>query len=166
MLRGTANATMTTPTLVVIALAGLVVIALIFAASIYNRLVTLRNRYLNAFSQIDVQLKRRHDLIPNLVEAVKGYMAHERQTLERVIAARNAAAGALAGTDPRSAAAIASLAGPENALVAAVGQLTAINESYPNLKADQTAAPLMEELSSTETRVAFARQACNAAVML
>ena len=105
---------MTTSTLAVIVVAGLVVIAAIFGASIYNRLVTLRNRYLNAYSQIDVQLKRRHDLIPNLVEAVKGYMAHERQTLERVIQARNAAAGALASADPRNSAAMFSLAGAES----------------------------------------------------
>ena len=128
--------------------------------------MTLRNRYLNAYSQIDVQLKRRHDLIPNLVEAVKGYMAHERQTLERVIQARNAAAGALAGTDPRNSVAMLSLAGAESALVAALGQLMALKESYPNLKADQNASRLMEELSSTENRVAFARQAYNDAVML
>src|SRR4051794_8532121 len=113
---------MTTSTLAVIVVASLEVIVSIVGASIYNRLVTLRNRYLNAFSQIDVQLKRRHDLIPNLVEAVKGYMAHERETLERVIAARNAAAGALAGTDPRRASAVLSLAGAESALVAALGQ--------------------------------------------
>jgi LemA protein len=129
-------------------------------------LVTLRNRYLNAYSQIDVQLKRRHDLIPNLVEAVKGYMAHERQTLERVIQARNAASGALASADPRNSAAMLSLAGAESALVSALGQLMALKESYPNLKADQNAARLMEELSSTENRVAFARQAYNDAVML
>lgn len=157
---------MTITTLAVIVIAGLVVIAAIFAASIYNRLVTLRNRFLNAYSQIDVQLKRRHDLIPNLVESVKGYMAHERQTLERVIYLRNAAAGALAANDPRNSTAMSSLASAEGALVAALGQLFALKESYPNLKADQNASRLMEELSSTENRVAFARQAYNDAVML
>src|SRR3954466_7940597 len=104
---------MTSTLILIVTTVAVIVLLGAPAAAVYNRLVTLRNRYLNAFSQIDVQLKRRHDLIPNLVEAVKGYMAHERQTLERVIAARNAAAGALAGTDPRSAAAIASLAGAE-----------------------------------------------------
>jgi LemA protein len=157
---------MTAATITVIAVAAFVVLAGIICASIYNRLVTLRQRVLNGFSQIDVQLKRRHDLVPNLVEAVKGYMAHEKQTLERVIAARNSAVQTLATTNPRDGAAVASLAGAENALLAALGQLVALKESYPSLKADQNAARLMEELSSTENRVAFARQAYNDAVML
>lgn len=153
-------------TIIVIVVAALVVLGSILCAAIYNRLVTLRNRYLNAYSQIDVQLKRRHDLIPNLVEAVKGYMAHERQTLERVIQARNAAAGALASTDPRNSATVLTLAGAESALAGALGQLLAIKETYPDLKADQNARGLMEELASSENRVAFARQAYNDAVML
>jgi LemA protein len=153
--------------IILISVVAAVIILLIIAiAMVYNRLVTLRNRNLNAYSQIDVQLKRRHDLIPNLVETVKGYMAHEQQTLQRVIEARNAAAGALANTDPRSAAAIQTLAGAENALASALGQLFALKEAYPNLKADQHASRLMEELSSTENRVAFARQAYNDSAML
>jgi LemA protein len=153
-------------TIVIIVAVAAVVLCIIAGAMIYNRLVTLRNRNLNAYAQIDVQLKRRHDLIPNLVETVKGYMAHEQQTLERVIQARNAAVGALASTDPRSAATIQALASAENALGAALGQLFALKEAYPNLKADQQAARLMEELTSTENRVAFARQAYNDSVML
>jgi LemA protein len=146
---------------------AVVVLACIGGAAVYNRLVTLRQRYLNAFAQIDVQLKRRHDLIPNLVEAVKGYMAHERQTLEAVIAARNVAAGAVAtaAADPRNAAAIASAAGAENALVGALAQFRVVSEAYPNLKADRGVTQLMEELTSTENRVGFARQAYNDAVM-
>lgn len=145
---------------------GFVILAAAFAAGLYNRLVTLRQRVLNAFSQIDVQLKRRHDLIPNLVESVKGYMAYEKSTLEQVIAARNAAAAARAATDPRSAGSVALLAGLENQLMGALGQLIGLKEAYPSLKADQNAGRLMEELSSTENRVAFARQAYNDAVML
>jgi LemA protein len=152
--------------IVVVALAAVLVVGGISCAVIYNRLVTLRNRYLNSYSQIDVQLKRRHDLIPNLVETVKGYMAHEKQTLQQVIEARNAAAGALANTDPRSAASLAALAGAENALAAALGKFMALKEAYPDLKANQNALRLMEELSSTENRVAFARQAYNDSVML
>jgi LemA protein len=157
---------MSGPTIAAMIVAAVIVLAAIVIVGIYNRLVTLRQRMLNAFSQIDVQLKRRHDLIPNLVEAVKGYMAHEQQTLERVIQARNTAVNALQDIDPRSAAAIASLAGAENALVGALGQLLAVKEAYPNLKADQNVSRLMEDLSSTENRVAFARQAYNDAVTL
>jgi LemA protein len=153
-------------TIAIIVAVAAVILCIIAVAMIYNRLVTLRNRNLNAYAQIDVQLKRRHDLIPNLVETVKGYMAHEQQTLERVIQARNAAVGALAGTDPRSAATVQALAGAENALGAALGQLFALREAYPNLKADQQSSRLMEELASTENRVAFARQSYNDSVML
>src|ERR1700733_10736739 len=149
---------MGTTTILLIAIAAFIVLIAIFCAAIYNRLVTLRNRYLNSYSQIDVQLKRRHDLIPNVVEAGKGYMAHERQTLENGTQARNAAAGLLASTDPRSATAITSLAGAENQLVGALTHLFAVKEAYPNLKADQNAAQLMEELETTENRIAFARQ--------
>jgi LemA protein len=147
---------------------GVVLLGVVALAAIYNRLVTLRQRYLNAFSQIDVQLKRRHDLIPNLVEAAKGYMAHERQTLEAVTAARNTAAGAIAtaANDPRDAAAVRSAAAAENQLLAAIGQFRAISEAYPQLKADQTIARLMEDLATTENRVAFARQNYNDNVML
>ena len=143
-------------------------ISVIILAAIYNRLVTLRQRYLNAYSQIDVQLKRRYDLIPNLVETAKGYMAHERQTLEAVIAARNAAvtANASAAADPRNASAVSSAVAAENTLVAALAQFRIVSEAYPNLKADQTMARLMEELTSTENRVAFARQNYNDNVML
>lgn len=151
--------------LIILVLCGVLLLAAVVVATLYNRLVTLRQRVLNAFSQIDVQLKRRYDLIPNLVESVKGYMAHEQQTLERVVAARNAAAAARERTDPSSAGAVAMLAGLENQLIGALGQFMALKEAYPDLKADQHASRLMEELSSTENRVAFARQAYNDSVM-
>jgi LemA protein len=157
------------PTLIaLLVVVAVVVVLAVVVASVYNRLVTLRQRYLNAYAQIDVQLKRRYDLIPNLVEAVKGYMAHERQTLEAVIAARNTAveASARAAADPRDAAAIMSLAGAENMLIGALGRFMALREAYPDLKADRHASQLMEELASTENRVAFARQAYNDSVML
>jgi LemA protein len=154
--------------IITIVILVVVVLLIIFIAAIYNRLVALRNRYLNAWSQIDVQLKRRYDLIPNLVETVKGYMAHERQTLESVIAARNtaAAASAQAAANPGNPALLASLAGAENILLGALGRVFALREAYPQLKADESARRLMEELTSTENRVAFARQAYNDAVML
>ncbi|HEY8666233.1 MAG TPA: LemA family protein [Tepidisphaeraceae bacterium] len=154
--------------IVVIVAAAVGLGAIVFLVSIYNRLVTLKNRYLNGYSQIDVQLKRRYDLIPNLVESVKGYMAHERQTLEAVIAARNtaASANAQAAANPGSAVAIRGIASAENQLMAALGQFRMLSEAYPDLKANQTVGRLMEELSSTENRVAFARQAYNDAVML
>jgi len=133
----------------------------------YNGLVTLRNRFKNAFAQIDVQLKRRYDLIPNLVETVKGYMKHERDTLEAVIQARNAAssAGARAAADPGDPAAMQQLMGAEAALTGTLGKLFALSEAYPDLKANQNMAQLMEELASTENKVSFARQAYNDAVM-
>lgn len=133
----------------------------------YNRLVALRNRFKNAFSQIDVQLKRRHDLIPNLVETAKGYMKHERETLEAVIAARNQAvtASQRAAAAPGDPAAMQGLAGAESALSGAVGRLFALAEAYPDLKANQNMLSLQEELTSTENKVAFARQAFNDAVM-
>jgi LemA protein len=128
--------------------------------------VALRNRYKNAFSQIDVQLKRRYDLIPNLVETAKGYMAHERETLEAVIQARNqaASASAAAAANPADAAAMQSLIGAESVLGGALSKLLVTVERYPDLKANQTMAQLMEELTSTENRIAFARQAYNDAV--
>ena len=144
-----------------------IIAAVLYVIAVYNRLVTLRNRFKNAFSQIDVQLKRRYDLIPNLVETARGYMKHERETLEAVIAARNQAAGAVsqASAAPGNAQAMALLSGAETALTGALGRLFALVEAYPDLKANQTMMQLSEELTSTENRVAFARQAFNDAVM-
>lgn len=151
---------------------GLIVIVVLIALflyliSIYNRLVTIRNIARNAFAQIDVQLTRRHDLIPNLVEVAKGYLAHERDTLEAVIQARNGAVSGLkaAAADPSNAAAIEALAGAENQLSSALGRLFALAEAYPDLKANQTMMQLSEELTTTENKVAFARQAYNDGVM-
>jgi len=143
------------------------VLVVAWAVAIWNRLVTLRNRYANAFAQIDVQLKRRYDLIPNLVETAKGYLAHERETLQAVIAARGAAMDQLraAAAAPGAAAAMQGLAGAESALGAALGRVFALAERYPELKADVQMRRLAEELTSTENRVAFARQAYNDAVM-
>ena len=134
---------------------------------IYNNLVNLRNRVKNGFSQIDVQLTRRYDLIPNLIEAVKGYMSHERGTLEDVINARNSAVSGLkrAAADPSDPEAIKALAGAEATLGGTLGRLFALAESYPDLKANQNMMQFQEELASTENKVAFARQAFNDAVM-
>ena len=133
---------------------------------VYNRLVTLRNRYENAFSQIDVQLKRRHDLIPNLVKVAKGYMAHEKDTLEAVISARNQAisASSNASKNPGDKGAMNDLAGAESNLNGALGRLLMIAESYPDLKANENMLALQEELTSTENKVSFARQGYNDAV--
>ena len=130
---------------------------------IFNRLVTYRNRYKNGFAQIEVQLKRRYDLIPNLVETAKGYMAHERETLEAVISARNQAASGLkaAAADPGNAGAMQGLAGAEGLLSGAMGRLLAVAEQYPDLKANQNMMQLTEELTTTENKVAFARQGYN-----
>jgi len=147
----------------------LLVIVLIvggIVVGIYNRLVTLRNEFKNQFAQIDVQLKRRHDLIPNLVETAKGYMAHERGTLDEVVAARNGAASArqLAATDPTDANAVAKVAAAEGVLTQSLGRLFAVAEAYPDLKANQTMLQLQNELTDTENRVSLARQAYNESV--
>jgi LemA protein len=133
---------------------------------IYNKLVRLRERYRNGFAQIEVQLKRRHDLIPNLVETAKGYIKHERETLEAVIQARNQAAGQLdrAAGSPGDATAMAGLAGAEGLLSGALGRLFAVMEAYPDLKANQNMLAVQEELTSTENKVAFSRQAFNDSV--
>jgi LemA protein len=147
-------------------LVAVVVVVGAIVVGIYNKLVTYRNRYKNAFAQIEVQLKRRHDLIPNLVETVKGYMAHERGTLEAVVAARNQAVGGLqqAARDPGNAEAIRKLGAAEGALSGTLGRLFALSENYPDLKASQNMVQLGEELRSTENKVAFARQSFNDSV--
>ncbi len=146
---------------------GIVIALVVFGISIYNRLVNGRNQVKNAFSQIDVQLTRRHDLIPNLVEAVKGYMNHERETLDAVISARNSAVSNLdaAKADPSNAALIAELGAAESGLGAALGKLFALAEAYPDLKANENMLHFQEELASTENKVAFSRQAFNDSVM-
>jgi LemA protein len=153
--------------LIVIVLGALALFAVIFVIGGYNRLVTLRNRFKNAWAQIDVQLKRRYDLIPNLVETAKGYLKHERGTLEAVIAARNAASSAnvKVAADPSDPAAMKQLVAAEGTLTGALGRLFALSEAYPDLKANTTMNNLMEELTSTENKVAFARQAYNDSVM-
>ena len=149
------------------ALVGIVVGVFVWLVSIYNGLVALRNRFKNAFAQIDVQLKRRYDLIPNLVETAKGYLTHERGTLEAVIAARAGAQSAnqRAAADPADAGAMKQMMAAEAGLTGALGRLFALSESYPELKANQTMMQLSEELTSTENKISFARQAYNDAVM-
>ena len=146
---------------------GVLVLVVVMVVAAYNRLIELRNRYKNAFSQIDVQLKRRYDLIPNLVETAKGYLKHERQTLEAVIVARNQASTAAqrAAAAPGEPSAMRDLAGAEVALGGALGRMFALAEAYPDLKSNTTMNQLSEELASTENKVAFARQAYNDAVM-
>jgi LemA protein len=158
---------MTPLLIIIIVLAILVLVAAMFVVGIYNKLVALRNRFKNAYAQIDVQLKRRYDLIPNLVETAKGYIKHERGTLESVIAARNAAASANTGAaaNPGDPAAMKQLASAEGALTGTLGRLFALSEAYPDLKANTTMLSLMEELTSTENKVSFARQAYNDSVM-
>jgi LemA protein len=152
--------------IIVLAVVGLVVVIVAWAIGLYNGLVRLRNRFKNAFAQIDVQLKRRYDLIPNLVETAKGYLKHERETLEAVIAARNRAVTAekAAASDPGNPAAMTELSRAEGVLGGVLGRLFALSEAYPDLKASTTMNQLMEELTSTENRVSFARQAYNDAV--
>ena len=144
----------------------LVIVLAFWIVGIYNRLVTLRNRFKNAFAQIDVQLKRRYDLLPHLIETAKGYLKHERETLEAVIQARNQAAQAAsnAASDPSNTGAVQALAGAETALTGTLGRFFALSESYPDLQANANMMQLSEELTSTENKVAFARQAFNDAV--
>ena len=158
---------MSTILVILLVLAGAVAIAVFWVIGLYNGLVTFRNRYKNGFSQIDVQLKRRYDLIPNLVETAKTYMAHEKDTLEAVIQARNQAASArqVAAAAPTSSEALQSLNHAEAGLTAAMTRFSIVQEAYPDLKANQNMMQLTEELTSTENKIAFARQAYNDAVM-
>jgi LemA protein len=153
--------------IILFVLVGIGLLLAIWFMGIYNGLVVARNLFKNAFAQIDVQLTRRYDLIPNLVEIAKGYMKHERETLEAVISARNGAVSGLkaAAANPADAAAVQQLSGAEAQLGGALGRLFALSEAYPDLKANQTMMQLSEELTSTENKVAFARQAYNDAVM-
>ena len=153
--------------IIALAIGLFVIIVIVWIAGMYNRLVQYRNRFKNAFAQIDVQLKRRYDLIPNLVETAKAYMAHERQTLEAVIEARNQAATAekAAAASPEDASVVRKLLTAEGALGGAMGRFFALMENYPDLKANQNMMQLSEELTATENKVAFARQAFNDSVM-
>jgi LemA protein len=161
------SAVMGTATIILLVLVGAVVLVAFYAIGVFNGLVALRNRFKNAFAQIDVQLKRRYDLIPNLVETAKGYLKHERETLEAVISARNAAqsAGSQAAANPGDPSAMRALGGAESGLAGALGRLFALSEAYPDLKANQNMMQLTEELTSTENKISFARQAYNDAVM-
>lgn len=158
---------MSTSAIAGVVVLGVIALFLLYVVALYNRLVSLRNRFKNAFAQIDVQLTRRYDLIPNLVESAKAYIKHERETLESVIHARNQASSAMqaAAQNPANAQAIQGLMGAESGLTGALGRLFAVMESYPDLKANQTVSQLMEELTSTENKVSFARQAFNDSVM-
>jgi len=148
-------------------LIAVIIVLVFYLVSIYNKLVAYKNRFKNAFAQIDVQLTRRYDLIPNLVETAKGYMTHERETLQAVIAARNSAADAKsnAATNPGDAASMKELAAAETLLTGSLGKFFALSESYPDLKANETMNTLMEELTSTENKISFARQSFNDSVM-
>ena len=153
--------------IILVIVAALALVAAMMVIGAYNGLVTLRNRFKNAFAQIDVQLKRRYDLIPNLVEVAKGYMKHERETLEAVIAARNAAyaASKAAAANPADPAAMKSLLSAESGLGGALSRLMVVSEQYPDLKANQNMLQLTEEMTSTENKISFARQAYNDSVM-
>jgi LemA protein len=146
----------------------IVIVAVALVTGIYNKLVTMRNRYKNAYAQIDVQLKRRYDLIPNLVETAKGYLKHERETLENVTQARNIAytASQAAAANPGDAGAVKNLISAESGLGGALGRLMMVSEQYPDLKANQNMMQLTEELTSTENKISFARQAYNDSVMI
>ncbi|GHC49935.1 LemA family protein [Roseibacillus persicicus] len=150
--------------IVILIVVGLIAVVGFWLMAQYNGLVSSRNRYRNGFAQIDVQLKRRHDLIPNLVETAKGFMKHERETLEAVIQARNAAESARSGASPESADAVAALGVAEGGLGGSLGRLFALSESYPELRSNQNMLQLQEELTSTENKVGFSRQAYNDAV--
>ena len=158
---------MGTGNVVLLVLLAVIVFVLFFFVATYNKLILLRNRFKNAFAQIDVQLKRRYDLIPNLVETAKGYLKHEREVLEAVIKARNQASNAMekAAADPGNNEAMQGLIGAESVLSGSLGRLFALVEAYPDLKANQNMMQLSEELTSTENKVSFARQAFNDAVM-
>jgi len=152
-------------TLIILAvIVGVALIAALWVMGTYNGLVKLRNRYRNAFSQIDVQLKRRHDLIPNLVETAKGFMKHERETLEAVIEARNTASTARKGASAEDASSMGALMAAEGGLGNALGRLFALSEAYPDIKSNANMMQLSEELTSTENKVAFSRQAYNDSV--
>jgi len=157
-----------TTLIILLGLVAIVVIAAAWAVGIFNSLVALRNRFKNAFAQIDVQLKRRYDLIPNLVETAKGYLKHEHETLEDVIKARNIAytASQAAAANPADGAAMKGLVSAEGGLAGALGRLMVVSEQYPDLKANQNMMQLTEELTSTENKIAFARQAYNDTVMV
>ena len=158
---------MGTGTVVMLFFLAVIIFVIFFFVAIYNKLIQLRNRFKNAFAQIDVQLKRRYDLIPNLVETAKGYLKHEREVLDAVIKARNQASNAMekVSADPANSAAMQGLMGAESTLTGTLGRLFALVEAYPDLKANQNMMQLSEELTSTENKVAFARQAFNDAVM-
>jgi len=154
-------------TIILVALLAVILVVALFAAGIYNSLVSLRNRFKNAYAQIDVQLKRRYDLIPNLVETAKGYLKHEHTTLEDVIKARNIAyaASQTAAANPADSSAVKGLVSAESGLAGALSRLMVVSEQYPDLKANQNMMQLTEELTSTENKIAFARQAYNDSVM-